>query len=374
MPLSWRLAWFYFSFFVYAGAFVAYFPPYLEARGLSPAELAWVLALPHIARIVAPAAWGWLADRSGAHRGIVVFSCVANAACYGALPWVDGALAVAALVGTASLLSAAALPLVESITLGALASQPGRYGPIRLWGSIGFMAAVLAGGAWLDLRAVDTLPAVLFGCCVLSIVAALLLPAQRLRTAPPAAAAALPPAAVLLIAAGFFMAAAHGTLYTFFTLHLQHEGYSGALIGLFWTLGVVAEIAVFLWLPALFRRYALSTLLVASFACAVLRFVVIGWGAGFAVVLIPAQLLHAATFGVFHAASVAAVQRSFPEHAQGRGQTLFTSLSYGAGGAAGALLAGWSWSAAGPAMAFTISSLVAAVGLFLAWRLKRHGI
>jgi len=71
---------------------------------------------------------------------------------------------------------------------------------------------------------------------------------------------------------------------------------------------------------------------------------------------------------------VAAVQRSFPEHAQGRGQTLFTSIAYGAGGAAGAVLAGWSWSAAGPAMAFTISSLVAGAGLILVRRLKRHGI
>jgi len=374
MPLPLRLAGFYFAFFVYAGAFVAYFPPYLEARGLSAPQIAWVLALPHVARVVAPAAWGWLADRSGAHRGIVVFSCVANAACFGTLPWVDGAAAVAGLVGATSLLSAAALPLVEAITLTALASEPGRYGPIRLWGSFGFIAGVLAVGAWLDLRAADTLPAVLFGCCALSIAAALLLPAQRLRPAPAAAGAAMPPAAALVIAAGFFMAAAHGTLYTFFSLHLQHEGYGGAVIGLFWTLGVLAEIAVFFWLPALFRRYALSTLLVASFACAVLRFVAIGWGAGFALVLFFAQLLHAATFGSFHAASVAAVQRSFPEHAQGRGQTLFTSLAYGAGGATGAVLAGWSWSAAGPAMAFTISSLVAAAGLFLVRRLKRHGI
>ena len=75
MPLSFRLAWFYFAFFVYAGAHVAYFPPYLAARGLGPAEIAWVLALPHLVRVFAPAAWGWLADRSGAHRGIVVFSC-----------------------------------------------------------------------------------------------------------------------------------------------------------------------------------------------------------------------------------------------------------------------------------------------------------
>ena len=373
MPLSFRLAWFYFAFFVYAGAHVAYFPPYLAARGLGPAEIAWVLALPHLVRVFAPAAWGWLADRSGAHRGIVVFSCAVNVACFAALPHASGLAAIAWLIGVTSLLSAAALPLVEGITLGALASQPGRYGPIRLWGSIGFIAAVLVGGAWLDLRSVETLPMALLASCLLTLVAALLLPAQSPHPARKSVRVAWTPAAIYLLGAGFCMAVAHGALYAFFTLHLQNEGYSGSLIGLLWTLGVVAEIVVFLALPALFHRHALSTLLLVSFAIAVLRFLAIGWGAGLLWLLLAAQLLHAATFGLFHAAALAVVHRIFPEHAQARGQTLFSSLSYGAGGAAGALLAGWTWGTGGAELAFSVSSLAAAAGFFLALRLKRSG-
>src|SRR6185436_3787031 len=105
---------------------VAYFPPYLAARGLGAAEI----ALPQLVRVFAPAAWGWIADRSGALRAIVVLSCAANAACFALLPHAQGVAAMAWLVGATSLASAAALPLVEAITLGALAGQPGRYGPI----------------------------------------------------------------------------------------------------------------------------------------------------------------------------------------------------------------------------------------------------
>ena len=162
------------------------------------------------------------------------------------------------------------------------------------------------------------------------------------------------------------MAVAHGALYTFLTLHLQAQGYSVSVIGLLWTLGVLAEIVVFLYLPALFRRYALSTLLLASFAFAVVRFLAIGWGAGLLWLLLAAQLMHAATFGSFHAAAVAAVHRIFPEHAQGRGQTLFSSLSYGAGGAAGALMCRMDLGCRGPALAFSFSSLAAVAGFFLA--------
>jgi MFS transporter, PPP family, 3-phenylpropionic acid transporter len=170
------------------------------------------------------------------------------------------------------------------------------------------------------------------------------------------------------------MSAAHGALYAFFTLQLQREGYSGTAIGLFWTLGVVAEIVVFLYLPALFRRFSLSEILVASFACAVARFLAIGWLAAVPIVLLSAQMLHAATFGSFHAASIAAIRRVFPADAQGRGQTLFSSVCYGAGGAVGALLAGWAWEVAGPGFAYSLSSILALAGLLLAYTLKRDGL
>jgi PPP family 3-phenylpropionic acid transporter len=374
LPLPLRLASFYFAYFAYLGAFVAYFPLYLASRGLHAGEIAFVLALPPIARIFAPALWGSLADRSGAQRGIVAFACLANAACFAALPFARGAADLACLIALMSLLSAGAMPLVETITLGSLGGQPGRYGPIRLWGSLGFIAAVMAGGAWLDRHSPDTLPAALAALSVASLAVALALPAGQVHAAQRRAALEVTPAMRSLIAAGFCMAAAHGTLYAFLTLHLERAGYSGTLIGGLWTLGVLAEIVVFLFLPQLFRRHALSAILLAAFVCAALRFVVIGWLADDLWILVLAQLLHAATFGAHHAASVAAVHRVFPRAAQARGQALFSSLGYGAGGAAGALIAGLAWEAAGPGMAFSASSGMALVGAYFAYRLKRAGL
>ncbi|HYR37252.1 MAG TPA: MFS transporter [Burkholderiales bacterium] len=374
MPVSFRLSAFYFLFFTYAGLWVAYLPPYFAARGLGAAEIAWVLALPQLARVVAPAAWGALADRAGAQRAIVVFACAANAACFALLPFVGGFAGIAWLMALTSLVSTAALPLVEAITLGALAGQPGRYGPIRLWGSVGFMAAVFAGGAWLDFHDIQVLPLAMLLFALGALAAATLLPAPQVHLAAGGASLPLSGAAALLLASGFCMATAHGTLYAFFTLHLQGEGYGGSLIGFLWMLGVLGEIAVFLFLPALFRRFALSTLLMASAACGVLRFLAIGWAADWLAVLLVAQLLHAATFGSFHAAAVAAVHRVFPPHAQARGQSLFSSVGYGAGGALGAVAAGWAWEAAGPGLAFTVSSVAAAAGLLLAYPLKRAGL
>src|SRR5215213_4940919 len=179
MPVSFRLAAFYFAFFAWVGISTAYFPPYLAERGLDAAQIAWVLALPPLARIVAPAAWGWIADRTQAQRAIVIFSCATGAVCFALLPAVQGFAGIAGLVAMSAVFSAAALPLVEAITLGALAGQSGRYGPIRLWGSIGFIAVVLAGGLWLDAGVVRLLPLAIVACALAAAAIGWTLPSPR---------------------------------------------------------------------------------------------------------------------------------------------------------------------------------------------------
>jgi PPP family 3-phenylpropionic acid transporter len=221
---------------------------------------------------------------------------------------------------------------------------------------------------------VQALPWALLAIAFIALVVALSLPSRGAHALPKPVDWSFTPAVRALLGAGFCMAVAHGTLYAFLTLHLAGVGYSVTTIGALWTLGVVAEIVVFVYLPQIFRRFALSSILVASFACAVLRFLTLGWFAEALWLVVLAQLLHAATFGSFHAASVAAVPRVFPETAQARGQTLFSGVSYGAGGAVGMLAAGWLWDAGGPSVAFSWSALAGLAGLHLAQGLKRAGL
>ena len=369
--MAFRLSAFYFAFFAYAGAFVAYFPLYLASRGLDPVEIAWVLALPPLARIFAPPFWGWVADKTGAHRAVVVASCAVTALCFALLPFTAH---IGLVIGVMSLLSSGAVPIVEAITLGSLAGQAGRYGPIRLWGSVGFMAVVLGGGLWLDYRPVSTLPAALVLFMLATFAVAFGLPKSLPRNASRSEPLRFTGPAQALCAAGFCNAVAHGALYAFLSIHLEALGYSATTIGMLWTLGVVAEIVVFFYLPQLFRRCALSTVLVFSLASGVLRFAAIGWAAHTLWIVLPAQLLHAATFGSFHAASVAAVHRVFPEHAQARGQTWFSGITYGAGAAAGFLISGWAWQSGGAQSAFTVSAMAALAGALFAGRLKRAGL
>ena len=297
----------------------------------------------------APAAWGWLADHSGAQRGIVLLSCASMIACFALLPLAQGVGSIAVIIAATGVFSSGALPLVEAITVG----LPG--GPGALWADppvgIGRLRRGGARGRSLaDLMPVTSLPQWLVAFALAALIAAIGLPRGARHPAPPPLRISIPPGARAVIAAGFCMALAHGTLYAFFTLHLQRLGYSGMAIGVMWTLGVIAEIRIFAFLPALFRRYSLSICLVASFLrrCAFRRDRLGGVaavGAG------RAQLLHARP-SVRSTPPRPGEPPPSPQQAQARGQSIFFDLSYGAGGAAASLVAGWACEASGPARLF----------------------
>lgn len=375
-----RLAGFYFAYFCYLGTFVAYFSLWLAGRGHSPAEIGAVLAVPQFVRIVAPAAWGWLADVwgtrfPGGRRGMVVVSSVLAAASFGALFLAEGLAGVFACVALMALFSAGVLPLVEATTLATLGGRTERYGPVRLWGSLGFILSVLAVGALLDLRPVAVLLPVIVALMAFAALAALALPGARAAGAEEGAPGVFrvlrEPRVVALFAACFCMSVAHGALYAFYSIYLVQAGYSKTVVGLLWTLGVLAEIVLFLSLPALFRRWSLRAVLVSSFTAAAVRFVAIGWGVESLALLAAAQILHAFTFGAYHAAAVAAVHRLFSGALEVRGQALYASLSYGLGGTVGMLLSGWAWSALGPELTFSVSGAFGVAGaLLVLWRVR----
>jgi PPP family 3-phenylpropionic acid transporter len=174
-----------------------------------------------------------------------------------------------------------------------------------------------------------------------------------------------------LFGACFLMSAAHGALYVFYSIFLVDIGYDKALVGWMWALGVVAEIIVFMLMPRITQRFSLRAILLSAFACAVVRFLMIGWGADSLAVLLVAQVLHGATFGAYHAAAIAVVNQWFPGRLQSHGQALYGSLSFGAGGMLGGLLSGYTWDGLGAAWTFTIGSGFALVGfvwLLFGWR------
>ena len=364
--LYWRLAGFYFFYFAYLGAFAPYFSLYLDSLAFDATGIATLLALPQVMRIFAPYLWGSLADRTGQRVRVVAAAGSIGSVCYVGVFVASDWWWLFAAIALFSFFWSAALPLMEATTLDHVDKRGADYGRIRLWGSVGFIAAVLGVGWLLDQRGIAALPAIV-GITMLGIVLTCFCVPEAQHDVEedgqPIGDVLRRPEVIGLIVACFLMAVAHGPYYTFFSIHLADHEYSKTAIGVMWAIGVLAEIAIFACMPKLNQSFNPSALLAASFAIAALRFALIGWLSSWPIALVLAQLMHAATFGVFHAAALGCVHRLFRGRTRARGQAVYSSLSFGLGGALGGLGSGLAWEWLGPAGAFSAASVCALLGL-----------
>jgi PPP family 3-phenylpropionic acid transporter len=367
--LHFRLGGFYFVYFLMLGGVAPYFSLYLRKLGFDGVEIGTLLALMPLARVFAPNAWAWIADHQGQRRPLVRMTTAAAAlSCAGLLLAKSfGWLFVVILV--LNIFWCGALPLVEATTMGHLKGRLGDYGRIRVWGSISFVMSVVLLGQILDRTGILWLPVMLVILFALCALAAWALPVDqvpphhedhaRLREI------IRRPEVVALFIACFLMALAHGPYNTFYSIHLVEIGYSKSSVGWLWALSVVGEVFVFLLMPRLMQRFTIPAIIMFSLGCAVVRFLLIGWFAQSIVLLALAQLMHAATFGAHHAAALAAIHHLFRGRTQARGQALYTSLGFGAGGAAGGFASGWLWQHTTPALTFTFAAGAALLALLV---------
>jgi PPP family 3-phenylpropionic acid transporter len=369
----WRLSGYYFFYFAFIGAFAPYFTLYLQSLSFTATDIAILMSLMQVMRVVAPNLWGWLADRLGARMPIVRLSAVVALAGFCLFFLTRSFWGVFVGMALMAFFWSAALPLIESLTFAHLRGDTERYGKIRLWGSVGFIVAVLGIGHALNALTVDNLlwmiALVLAGIAVFSFTVPEAGRPPHHHDTPGLGSVLRRPEVRAVLGGCFFMSAAHGALYVFYSIYLVEAGYSKAVVGWMWTLGVVAEILVFMLMPRINARYSLRAVLLVSYAAAVLRFVMIGWGVESFLVLVLAQLLHGLTFGSYHAASIAAINQWFPGRLQARGQALYGSISFGAGGMLGGLLSGYTWDQPGPAWTYTIGAGFALMG----WWVIRRG-
>lgn len=368
----WRLSAFYLCYFAILGAMVPYWTVFLRGRGMSALEIGQLMAVGTLTRILAPWASAWVGDRMPRRIVVVRLAAALMTIIFCGMFIARGFWPVALVTAAFGFFWNAALPQFEIVTLRHLGSTSNRYGRIRLWGSVGFIGVVLGGGWLLQRSGLDTLLLVLLATMAGTLVSSLLVPD---RPGPPAVQARASlrgalrqPAALGFLAAAFLMQASHGPYYGFFSILLEDLGYTRSTVGALWALAVVAEVGVFLALARLLPRIGASRVFLASLLLAAARWLLIGYGAASLAWLLPAQILHAATFGAFHVAALAQVQRFFPAALQGRGQALYSGLCMGGGGALGGVVSGFLWDSAGAARVYELAALVALLAAVLwAW-------
>jgi PPP family 3-phenylpropionic acid transporter len=370
------------AYFAAMGVFAPYAPLWFQSLGMSTLAIGAIASLQSWTRVFTPYAWGWAGDHSG--RRVELIRIAAAGALLSALGLlgVRAAVPVAVMAVLLFLANGGVVPLAEASLAHHLNARggidPGRYGRVRVWGSVGFIAAVLGCGAALQGIGIGAFPWLVALLNATLLVAALRLPRQREQwhesdqAPPPVLRVLRRPEVAWFFASIFFTVLAHMALYTFFSLYMVQLGYGKAAVGALWAVGVAAEIVFFWQQGRWFRRLSSERWLQVAAVATALRFAAIAGLGAWPLVVVLAQLSHALTFAAQHAACIDLVHRHFPGRLRGRGQSLYTILGYGISGVLGGVGGGWLIERRGYAAAFWAAAGVALVAWWCAWQAQRR--
>ena len=368
----WRLSGFYFFYFASLGALLPFWGLYLQDRGYTPAAIGELMAVLMATKVVAPNLWGWIADHTGRRMSIVRLASLLSVISFAGVFFVKGYWSLALVMMLFSFFWNASLPQFEAVTLSYLGKRIREYSHIRLWGSVGFILTVAGLGQFVDRLGIGLVPQVVLALYLGILLNSLVVPEQGASLPQHQQESILEvlkrPEILAFLAACFLMQASHSAYYAFYSIFMEQHGYTSSMIGQLWALGVIAEVLIFLIMHRLLERWGARLVLLCSLAIAALRWLLVGAAPDTLVLVLFAQTLHAATFGTFHAAAIHLVHHFFVGRHQGRGQALYSSVSFGAGGAVGSLLSGYLWTSISPSSIYYTSAGYAGLAVFIAWR------
>ena len=367
----WRLSSFYLFYFATLGSLIPYWSLYLKSLDFSARDIGTLIAIVMGTKIVSPNVWGWIADHTGKSMLIVRIGCLLAAVTFAGVFLGSSYWWLALVMLVFSFFWNAAIPQFEATTFNHLGEQSHRYSGIRLWGSIGFIVSVSALGPLLEKQGTTILPIAVLMLLTGIWLSSLVVPERAsgylsLKHEPLIKVLLRPEVAALLLVC-FLIQASHGPYYAFYTLYMESHGYSRTVIGQLWALGVIAEVGVFMVMHRWVLRFGLRVLLISSLALAGVRWVLISQFPEITAIMIFAQTLHAASFGIYHATAIQLIHRYFKGRHQGRGQALYSSLSFGAGGAVGSYFSGIGWETIGASNVYLLAAVSAFIAVIVAW-------
>lgn len=367
----WRLSGFYFCYFATLGAFLPFWSLYLKQVGFAATEIGELTALLVATKIIAPNYWGWLADKTGRNLRLIRVTSLLSVLCFSAFLYRSDYFWFAAVTLVFSFFWNATLPQFEAATLFHLQAEPQRYSQIRLWGSIGFIAAVLGIGRFLDDFSIAYLPWIIGGLMLLNWLMALITPEARPHIEHNDATGIWQllrkPELLAFLLVYLLLQVAHGPYYVFYSVYLKQHAYSATETGLLWATGVAAEVVLFIAMRQLLKWFKPRGLLLVALLLSVLRWLLIADGVDSLALIISAQVLHAATFGVAHVVAMQLLYQYFGKRHQSKGQALYSSISFGVGGMVGSLYSGYFWDILGGRLVYIIAAMVCCLALLIAF-------
>src|SRR5210317_658230 len=366
-----RLSAFYAIYFAILGVLLPFWPLYLSDVGLSEAQIGTLMAVLMLTRIVSPFIWGKLGDSLDNRMRVIQWGSGAAALCFIGVFWDQSFGWLVLVVAGYSFFWNAILPQFEVVTLDYLGDAHHHYSRVRAWGSVGFIGAAVGLGWYFNFASITHVPFILAACFISLTVLSWTIPGlvthRADKAVKPSISVLLNSSFVSFLVACLLIQLAHAPYYTYFSLYVEQAGYSKGATGFYWALGAISEMILFMFMHRLLPRIGTFRLFVVALVASLVRWMLLDIWVASPAALFFIQVLHAGTFGAFHAASIDFLRKHVPIGLSGQGQALYSMISYGVGGAVGSFLSAWIWPMS-PTWAFWMASAVSAVALGITFR------
>jgi PPP family 3-phenylpropionic acid transporter len=312
------------------GFALPFFPVWLSSLSFDAAQISIILAVPMFVRVFSAPLAGMLADALGERTRLLLWSAGLSLITALGLFVAQGFWLVLAIYTLQGVVYSPYVPIVEAVALTGVRRWRFDYARMRLWGSIAFICATMIGGALIGRYGAGmVLPAMTVG--FVSMIAVTFL-APRIGaprqpstlstlSEPPPKALRAPDIQMLLMGVGL-VNGSHGMLFAFSALYWTQIGFSGTEIGLLWSAGVAAEIAMFVVAKWVLLRVSLWVMIFTGALLAILRWLAFPLDLGFSGYFL-LQCAHAFTYALMHTGLQTMLVRRVAERQETAAQGLY---------------------------------------------------
>ncbi|MDB5471557.1 MAG: hypothetical protein JWR84_3117 [Caulobacter sp.] len=365
-PLSIKASGVYLSLYLHYGV-LSFLPLWLSHRGIPPATIGILMAIPLLLRLVAVApVVAWAGRRGRLRDALILFALLG-----GGMAMSTGLIydhLILLVVFTLFALAWDQLPvLADAYAVIAVRARNLDYGRLRVWGSLGVVGGALGAGGLFQVTGVQALPWVAGGLLVLLALAARLMPSDgRLGEADPPRskgdwkAVFADRQLILAMAATSLVAGSHGVLLAFASIQFAAKGWSTGTTGLLISIGVLSEVVVLWFGQKLLRGGDPRLLILAGAVAGLLRWGVMALNPGLPVVFV-LQLLNATSAIAPLLAMMLIIARRVPAPLVGVAQGV-NAVIMGVGLAVVTLASGVLWEA-GIAVAYGTMAVMSALAI-----------
>lgn len=359
-----------FLFFHYSATMliVGFLPVYFAHKGLSGAQIGWLLGTGTLATVIFQPIWGYMSDRFKTIKRLLQIGLLCMLAGSVFLFSVDSFMLLIVAIFLFFSFTSPVGALGDSLAAKTAARFSLTFGSIRSWGSLGFAVTALFAGWILSIIGIDNILYVYISYGLLAILFSIRVMDVKVSdkhvTVIDAFKAGVSPRLLFFLSIILFISIGHRTNDNFISIYMLELGAGESLIGWSWFVAVASETLAFATSFYWLRRFDELTFLLIASIIYTLRWFLFA-AADTPVEIIMLQTLHGLTFGIFYVVSFQFMEKLVPKELLSTGHLLFVSVFFGLSGIIGSLFGGWVIDLAGGSVLYRYLGYFGVIGCLL---------